>query len=389
MKVHLNISAQNSSDWTRFLAKKFDSPSAVPDYLCVDEAIALGDLAEPLGFDGIWTPEHFGTPYVMTPNPLQTLAFFAGRTERISFGTIVCVLPWWSPIRLAHQIAYLDIISRGRFETIGIGRGVAKTEFDAVGIPREESRDRFDECLDILELALTRERFSYEGKIFHIPETSIRPQPRSRDLMSRVYGASATGSSLEILARRGLKPIFVGNKPLSEAANDVRRVNTVRREVGLPPAQSKNILFMYCAPTEAEARAAVGFVSQANRDVALHYGFHDPVNFEGVKGYEDYAAGSRAATSLTKDGQFVGTSTGYDESNLLIGTPEQIIERLVLGQKTCSFAEICIAVSFGDMPFELAEKSLRLFAREVLPFAHKMESPLHPDCAGASAATAD
>jgi len=385
MKVHLNISAQNSADWDRVLAGGYDRPMAAPDSVFVDEAMALGDLAEPLGFDGIWVPEHFGTPYVMTPNPLQTLTWFAARSERLSLGTIVCVLPWWNPIRLAHQIAYLDILSKGRYETIGIGRGVAKTEFEAVGVPREESRDRFDECLDILELALTQERFSYEGRIFKIPETSVRPQPYSKNLVDRLYGASATGTSLDRLAARGLKPIFVGNKSLAEAAADVRRVNSARLKAGLAPTQSKNILFMYCANSEAEAQEATGFVAKANQDVALHYGFHDPGNFAGVKGYEDYAAGSGSATSLTKDGEFIGTPSGYDESNLLIGTPETILERIQLGQRTCSFSEICIAGSFGGLPFEQAEKSLRLFAQEVLPAVQAMDAPLHPECMGDAA----
>ena len=81
MKVHLNISAQNSADWERVLAKGYDRPAAQPDGRFVDEAMALGELAEPLGFDGVWVPEHFGTPYVMTPNPLQTLTWFAARSE--------------------------------------------------------------------------------------------------------------------------------------------------------------------------------------------------------------------------------------------------------------------------------------------------------------------
>ncbi len=88
-----------------------------------------------LGFDGIWFPEHQGTPYGMTPNPIQALTYFAARTERVSLGTFVAVAPWWNPVRLAHQIAYLDIVSNGRYNTIGIGRGVSKAEFDAVGVP--------------------------------------------------------------------------------------------------------------------------------------------------------------------------------------------------------------------------------------------------------------
>ncbi|RYD91822.1 MAG: LLM class flavin-dependent oxidoreductase, partial [Sphingomonadales bacterium] len=166
MKVNLAISCHNSADWERVQSNGFDRPSQEHDADIMDHGMALGDLAEPLGFDGIWAPEHFGTPYSMSPNALQVLAYFAGRTERVSLGTMVLVLPWWNPVRLAHQIAYLDIISKGRYDTIGLGRGVAKTEFDALGVPREESRVRFEECLDILGMALTQERFEYDGEIF-------------------------------------------------------------------------------------------------------------------------------------------------------------------------------------------------------------------------------
>nr|MDT0524044.1 LLM class flavin-dependent oxidoreductase [Streptomyces sp. DSM 41633] len=63
MKVNLGTGAQNSHDWDRVLAGDFSTPPATPDYQCVEAALALGDLAEPLGFDGIWFPEHHGTPY--------------------------------------------------------------------------------------------------------------------------------------------------------------------------------------------------------------------------------------------------------------------------------------------------------------------------------------
>src|SRR6202043_349232 len=179
-------------------------------------------------------------------------------------GTMVAVAPWWNPVRLAHQIAYLDIVSNGRYTTIGLGRGVSKAEFEGVGVPREESRERFNETLDILKLAFTQERFSYQGKIFDIPEMSIRPQPKSRDLFLRIYGPSATRDSLEILSRRGMVPLFVGNKPIEDAGKEAQLVNTIRQELGLPPCQPKNVLFMYCTPTMAEARKADEYLLTAN-----------------------------------------------------------------------------------------------------------------------------
>jgi alkanesulfonate monooxygenase SsuD/methylene tetrahydromethanopterin reductase-like flavin-dependent oxidoreductase (luciferase family) len=383
MKVNVSLASHNSADWARVASGAFDRPAEIPDFDCVEEMLALGDLVEPLGFDGIWVTDHCATPFGMTPNPLQLLTWFAARTEQVALGTMVVVAPWWNPVRLAHQIAYLDILSKGRYDTIGLGRGVSKVEFDAVGVPRDESRQRLDETLDILKLALSQERFAYEGQIFKVPEMAIRPQPRSPDLVSRLYGGSSTGPSLEANARRGLRPLFVGNKPVSEAGQEVLQVNRVRREIGLPPCQPKNVLFLHCAATPEDAARSQGFVDASNRDVGLHYGFADPANFAGIKGYEAYAARTAAATApvaaaVTGDPAAKATPAGYDSSNLLLGTPDQVIERIVAVQRATSFSEMTVIPLFGDMDLAAAEKSLRLFAKEVLPVVHRMDAPLHP-----------
>jgi alkanesulfonate monooxygenase SsuD/methylene tetrahydromethanopterin reductase-like flavin-dependent oxidoreductase (luciferase family) len=383
MRVNLGVFANNSKDWDRLLRGDYSFSPEAPDYVCLERALALGNMAEPLGFDGIWAPEHQGSPYGMSPNPLQVLTYFAGRTERITFGTMVAVAPWWHPIRLAHQIAWLDIASNGRYTTIGIGRGVSKQEFEAVGVPREESRQRFLETLDILKLAFSGKRFSYEGEIFKIPEMELRPSPKSRDLFSRIYGSSATAESLEFLARRGMVPLFVGNKPVEDAGKEVQKVNAFRAEEGFAPCQPKNVMFMYCTRTMAEAAKADEWVLTANRDVNLHYGFADPSNFVGVKGYEAYAARQASATAVLAEAAYgvrresKPKLPGYHPSNLLIGTPEEVFKRLKAAQEACSFSEVCLVPQFGVMPYEEAFKSVNLFANEVLPEAHRMDAPLH------------
>jgi alkanesulfonate monooxygenase SsuD/methylene tetrahydromethanopterin reductase-like flavin-dependent oxidoreductase (luciferase family) len=383
MKCNIGLGSHNSRDWERVLSADFSQPSAVPDWECVQATLAIGDLAEPLGFDGIWLPEHCGTPYGMTPNPIQALSYYAGRTERVNLGTFVVVAPWWHPVRLAHQIAYLDLLSNGRYTTIGIGRGVSKGEFEAVGVPREESRQRFNETLDILELALTQERFSYDGEIFTVPEMSLRPRPQSDDLFSRIYSSSSTPESLEILARRGMVPLFVGNKPIEDAGREVQKVNIFRKEQGLPPCQPKNVMFMYCTNNADDVAKTEEWIWTANRDVTVHYGFADASNFKGVKGYEAYAAREASATAVlasavTGDAKPPAQKTpGYHASNLLIGTPDEVFNRLKAAQEACSFSEVTIVPQFGTMPYDEAMASTKLFAEEVLPAVHKMDAPLH------------
>jgi alkanesulfonate monooxygenase SsuD/methylene tetrahydromethanopterin reductase-like flavin-dependent oxidoreductase (luciferase family) len=374
VKINVGVTAHNYEDWPRVRAGDFSHGPKTSDAAILDKTLALGDLVEPLGFDGIWVPDHFGTPYCMG-NPMQVLSYFAGRTERIEFGTMVIVLPWYNPIQIAHQIAYLDILSKGRYTMIGLGRGVARSEYDSLAVSRDESRVRFQECLDIIELALTTERFSYDGEIFKVPESSLRPQPLTKDLPTRFYGASATNTSLEYMARRGLKPLGVGNKPITALADDVRMVNTFRREEGMAPTQPRTVLFMCCTTDKDQLERAKHYAAVANQAVSFHYDFDDPNSFKGIKGYEAYAASE--PTGMGKDDR------AYNTASMLIGTPDEILQRIIEGQELTSYDEIALHASLGGMPFEECAASLTLFAQEVLPELHKYDAKLHDAVSGA------
>jgi len=143
-------------------------------------------------------------------------------------------------------------------------------------------------------------------------------------------------------------------------------------------------MFMYVTEKEDDKLAALTeqWIWTANRDVNVHYGFADASNFKGVKGYEAYAAREATATavlasSVTGD-QKKGGPPGYHASNLLIGTPEVVFEKLKAAQEACSFSEVTIVPQFGTMPYEDAFESTKLFAKEVLPAVHELAAPLHP-----------
>ena len=161
----------------------------------------------------------------------------------------------------------------------------------------------------------------------------------------------------------------------------MRKVNTFRAEEGLGPCQPKNVMFMYCVGSEDEVAQTEEWIWTANRDVNVHYGFADASNFKGVKGYEAYAAREASATAVLASevgNQKKGGPPGYHASNLLIGTPETVFEKLKAAQEACSFCEVTIVPQFGTMPYEKAMESTKLFAAEVLPAVHDMPAPLHP-----------
>src|SRR5258708_10576335 len=112
------------------------------DASVVGEHLAMGYLAEQVGFASLFALEHHFTGYAMSPAPTQLLSYYAGRTKRISLGTAVIVLPWHDPVRVAEQIALLDIMCGGRC-LFGFGRGAASGEDEGFRIPMGAARPRF------------------------------------------------------------------------------------------------------------------------------------------------------------------------------------------------------------------------------------------------------
>ena len=113
MKVGVTLFAQNYVDWDRFEAAEAgmpegQAPQLIPDAQIYQEQFHLGKLVEPLGFDSLWTVEHHFTPYTMVNSPTQFLAYFAGATSRIGMGTMIVVLPWHDPVKVAEGYIALD-----------------------------------------------------------------------------------------------------------------------------------------------------------------------------------------------------------------------------------------------------------------------------------------
>ena len=113
------------------------------------DELKLADMAEPLGFESIWGVEHHFTDYTMCPDVIQFLSYMAGRTEHVQLGSMVVVLPWHDPMRVAEEVSMLDNISNGR-AIFGIGRGLARVEFDGFGVDMGESRARFVESAEMI-----------------------------------------------------------------------------------------------------------------------------------------------------------------------------------------------------------------------------------------------
>src|SRR4026209_1562703 len=157
-----------------YQASEADGQTHAERYAEMLDLIALGDT---LGFDVAWLAElHFGGAFSLLASPLMVVPGIAQRTRRIRIGTAGTLLPLHTPLSCAEQAATADLLSGGRLE-FGVGRGSIPTQFHGFGLPVKENRARFDEGLDIIRLAWTRERFSYHGTFYQVDDLEVVPRP--------------------------------------------------------------------------------------------------------------------------------------------------------------------------------------------------------------------
>ena len=373
MHCGVMVTGYNQGDWGRLMKEEYDRPPEVSDAENMDNTLYMGDLVEPLGFDSIWATEHYGSAYSMQPNPLQYLAFWAGRTNQVDMGTAVIVAPWWNPVRLAHEISMLDILLRGRRLHLGIGRGIAPHEYASLGYPLEQSHKYFYDVINAIKAADGAERFEFHGEVYDIPPTTIRPQARHKgDLTKDIKVAFTTKASAQMAAENGLGQMFVSGADLNEMTTQVQMFNNIRSELGLPPDQPTTLLWMYCAETEEEAEEGWEYFYNQLTAAQHHYFEWNNPGFDGIHGYEEYLE-RQTADIGTADAGFAAR-----RGTMPIGTPDQIIEKIKRLQKTISLEKIVVHVFYGGMPRDKAEKSLRLFAERVLPAVQAMSTPINP-----------
>ena len=374
MHCGVMVTGYNQGDWPRLMAEDYGRPPAVPDASNMDDTLYMGELVEPLGFDSIWATEHYGSAYSMQPNPLQYLAYWAGRTSRVDVGTAVIVAPWWNPVRLASEISMLDILLKGRRLHLGIGRGIAPHEYASLGYPIEQSHKYFYDVINVIKAADGAERFEFQGDVYDIPPTTIRPQARHKgDLTKDIKVAFTTEASARMAAENGLGQMFVAGDDVDEMTSKVRRFNTIRRELGLPPDQPTTLLWMYCAESTEEAEEGWTYFHNQLTAAQHHYFEWNNPGYEGIHGYEEYLLRQNADVG-TADASFAAR-----RGTQPIGTPDEIIEKIRTLQWTISLEKVVIHMFYGGMPREKAERSLKLFAEKVLPEVHRMPTTINPN----------
>jgi probable F420-dependent oxidoreductase len=142
------------------------------------EALEEVTRAEELGFDSVWMEEHHSVTNHYWPSPLPVLAGFATRTSRMMLGTDILVAAFYHPVRLAEDVALLDVMSSGRM-TLGIAIGYKPDEFTLYGVDLEKRGARFEEQLAIMKGLWTQERVQFKGRYYTV-DGRLEPKPLTR-----------------------------------------------------------------------------------------------------------------------------------------------------------------------------------------------------------------
>jgi len=328
------------------------SPSARSSEEMYRRAVDMAQAAESLGFRNIWLAEHHFSTYGYVSRPAQLATYIAARTTRLRVGTAVIVVPLHHPLVVAEEIATLDQLAGGRVD-IGLGRGYQHYEFERLGLELDSARARWEESVDIILEAFRGRPFSYEGKLFRIPETSVFPQPLQKP-HPPIWVTAQSPASVEAAVRRGFNVLTGGfGVPIERMAEFRKLFDRSVAEQRLSQTPEVGVQrAVYVTHSESDARAAAE-EARWNMRVTLSLRNH----------YERVEGGRAIAVPAPKEPDLDDLLDRF----LIIGTPDTCIRQLRRVQEMVGISHFNCSFWFGDLEHDRVLRSMDLFAREVMP----------------------
>jgi alkanesulfonate monooxygenase SsuD/methylene tetrahydromethanopterin reductase-like flavin-dependent oxidoreductase (luciferase family) len=327
------------------------------------------EWTEELGFDRIWLTEHHFIDYGLAVDPATLACAAASRTRRVRIGLAAAILPFHHPLRLAEQIALVDVISRGRLD-VGLGRGNRPAEFRGYNVPQQENRERAEEAVEIMLRAWTEERFSHAGRFFTVNDARVMPRPWQRP-HPPLFQVCGSKESIEATAARGwpmLNSVLRGNAEQQLLTNRDIYVAAARKQ-GRREDDIAALLErwgvsrqIYVAATDEQALAEA-------KDAELWYQesfrrFVVPERIEDA--HPSLQPQFRAmAERLAK--------VNWDDlvrETVAFGSPETVARKIET-MRTMGVGHMLCWMNFGGLPQDKIRRSMELFAREVMPHFQK------------------
>ena len=324
------------------------------------EAIEQILRAEELGFDSVWLAEHHFSRYGLCPSILNFGSYLAARTRRIRIGLAVLILPFYNPLLLAEEAALTDLLSGGRLD-FGVGRGYQWSEYLALGLSMEESRDRFREAVDIILEAWKGERFSYHGKYYQVSNVAVHPQPIQKP-HPPIWLAAVSPPTAELAGREGFNVLFAQTQSFKNLKEIYDLYMQHWTAAGRDPAraQIRVARSVYVSETDAEARREMSLAYDWFLKAQQAVTTPPDGNWELIpESYRHYRENFPKLGRLTYD--FIWEQVG------LHGPPGRVRERIAMLQSLVNLDYLICWMSMGGLDHAKAMASMERFARDVMP----------------------
>lgn len=318
-------------------------------------------LADQLGFDVAWMAElHFFRNFSIMPSPLMLAVAIAARTRRIRLGTAVTLLPFHHPLRAAEDAATADLLTGGRIE-YGVGRGTIAVHFQGFGISRDESRERFEESLELIVRAWTDERVTYKGHHYQVDGIAVEPRPLQKPHPPLRIAANSPETA-EFAGRKGYDVLVAS--PINPVPGFYEHIRAYRAalKAGARPDYAGDVaaLFFVCPQTSRAAARA-----EAERSL-LHY--FRTIGEQALIGGRGQYEGSYAYLKQVRDRAAAMTYEMVDETMAVYGSPEQCIARINEIHRHSGIDQlVCWFNAGGLIPHRDVMATMERFAAHVLP----------------------
>ena len=304
------------------------------------------ELAEELGWQCFMFNEHHFLGYGgLAANPAVLLAAAAARTTKIRLGPCIAILPLRHPLISAEDYAMVDAISRGRLE-FGIGSGNTELDYRVFGVARENDRQRLQEALDIILKAWGSERASHLGRFWQFEELTLYPRPIQQP-HPPIWVAGTSAEGLGWAGRNGYHIMTVGHPhPPVKVRLGVEAWKQGLIESGFNPRER------FC---QYHVRTHVNESAERAKAIAM----------PAISRYDEISRiGRRSSAALPSEYDWDGMlATGRNN----YGTPDQVVKGIQNAMEHYYFDTLTTTFNFGGIPHGEIMKSMRLFAREVMP----------------------
>ena len=320
-----------------------------------DQRLRLIQEADEAGYYCYHLAEHHATPLGLAPSPALFLSAAARLTSRIRLGPLVYILPLYHPLRLAEEVCMLDQLSRGRLE-LGIGRGSSQYELAMMGVDVAETRDRYQESLDILLQALTTGQATFHGRYWDFEGCRLEVEPWQRPYPPLWYPTS-NPDTVGWVAENGYNILLSFNTPTIEEVR--RRLDIYREHLPLAAGNPRRVNAHVADPIYGVVRKV--FVAETDQEAwrvarealaRFRHNFNFLWELHDVKRYADNLA------------EF---DDCLERAVLFAGSPETVRNRLgaFLEATGANYFGGCFA--WGNLSADQYMHSMRLFSREVIP----------------------